>query len=270
MEHSDSIVNIIPALIAAQQKYETVKKTKYNKYHESYYADLSDYIEATLPALNGNGLTIIQGVDFTENQTVVNSALVHTSGEFFSQTIHIPGKQEKAQDVVSASTYARRVQWTSLAGVAAEDDDGNSASGNSENKKQPNPPDRPKVNQKPSTATQSPRPEEKKPSQPENVQNIPVVRKMDKPKEQVVTGATIISGGETTVHTQSTADTPYTKEEYLAVVAPKVKSFYDKADRADILTFIKENSGGKKTEELSRAEWTAIFSKMDEKFGGKQ
>jgi len=273
MERSESVTKLVPALIAAQKSYKPLVKNKTNLYFGSKYADLADVIEATQDALNTNGLTIVQGVDFIEGQTVVHTVLVHESGEYMSQSLRIPGAQASAQLVIAASTYARRGQWVALAGIAADDDmDGNAP----ESKKQPNPPDRPKVNQKPSTATTAPRPEEKghsnlaRTAAGKTTLESRIVLKMDESKEQAITGATIISGGETTIHTQSTADTPYTKEEYLAVVAPKVKSFYDKADRADILAFIKENSGGKKTEELSRAEWTVIFSKMDEKFGGKQ
>jgi len=271
MERSESILKIVPALIAAQKNFKPLIKTKFNPHFQSWYADLADVIEATQSSLNDQGLTVVQGVDFVDTQTVVHSVLVHTSGEYFSQSLKLPGQQIKPPDVVSASTYGRRCGWVALVGVSADSDDEDGA----DPKKQPSPPDRPKVNQKPSTATQAPRLEEKghsnlaRTAAGKTTLESKIVQKTDSPKEQVITGATIISGGETVVHTQ-TADTPYTKEEYLAVVAPKVKSFYDKADRAEILAFIKENSAGKKTEELSRAEWTAIFSKMDEKFGGKQ
>ena len=255
MEHSESILNIVPALIGAQRKYQKVKKTKHNTYHDSYYADLADYIEATLPALNDNGLTIIQGVDFTESQTVVHSALVHVSGEYFSETIHIPGKQEKAQDVVSASTYARRVQWTSLAGVAGEDDDGNAASKN--NKQQPPKKEPPKVNQTPAQPTTAARPGEAK-AAPANPKVPPQNTAIASPQADSAAPA------ETVRKTDDSA--PYTKEEYNAEIVPRVKALYadDEAKKKDVIAKIK-GAYQKETKDYTRAEWAELFAKLEAK-----
>ena len=133
MIKSDSIGLLTAALIAAQNEFLPVLKTKENPAYKrgnvtSKYAGLDDALEATQPALGKNGLVVIQ---FPINDTYrvgVFSMLVHTSGEFIGDGFTLPLAKQDPQGGVAAVTYARRCGLLAILGVAAEDDDGNTAS----------------------------------------------------------------------------------------------------------------------------------------------
>lgn len=91
------------------------------------YAGLDVVIASTLPALNANGLSVIQIPDANELVTV----LAHSSGAYIQATCALPG-WNRIQEFGSAITYIRRYCWLSIVGAfpAQEDDDANVASGN--------------------------------------------------------------------------------------------------------------------------------------------
>jgi ERF superfamily len=173
IKRSDSIGQLVAALALAQTEFETISKDHVNPYYKSRYADLSDVIAATQPALNKNGLTIIQiPLSPVSGRCFAGafSMLAHTSGEFISTELLLPVKEDKydAQGVGSSITYARRYTWQAMVGAAAEDDDdGNAAAGRGESSSQSEQPWRvpkpPAVNQNPATTggsrpNQSPKP----------------------------------------------------------------------------------------------------------------
>ena len=133
MIKSDSIGLLTAALIAAQNEFLPVLKTKENPAYKrgnvtSKYAGLDDALEATQPALGKNGLVVIQFPINDTDRVGVFSMLVHTSGEFIGDGFTLPLAKQDPQGGVAAVTYARRCGLLAILGVAAEDDDGNTAS----------------------------------------------------------------------------------------------------------------------------------------------
>lgn len=124
MKTSDNITNISAALLAAQKSMGNAKKGSANPFFKSSYADLNSVREATLPALNENGITVLQvPVGHT-----IETTLLHESGEYIASSIEIVcSKSNDPQAYGSAITYARRYALQALLCIGAEDDDAEGA-----------------------------------------------------------------------------------------------------------------------------------------------
>lgn len=119
--------NIAAALAAAQAQMGKALKSANNSHFKSKYADLSSVVDATMPALNANGIAVIQPMQESETGRVVMTKFIHTSGEVLECAIPLIVAKNDMQGMGSAITYARRYGLMSLAGIAPEDDDGNAA-----------------------------------------------------------------------------------------------------------------------------------------------
>lgn len=105
------------------------KQTKDNPFFNSKYAGLSDILEAIKKPLTDNGLAVTQVTEVMAERLILETVLMHTSGEWISCTYPIEPVQKTPQGMGSALTYARRYSLSALLGVASEeDDDGNEAS----------------------------------------------------------------------------------------------------------------------------------------------
>lgn len=92
------------------------------------YADLASVWEAIRAPLSANGLAIMQLTETVDRSSVcVVTMLVHASGEFVRTRLMMPVTKQDAQGFGSALTYARRYSLMAIAGIAAEDDDGEDA-----------------------------------------------------------------------------------------------------------------------------------------------
>ena len=131
MNTSDTIKELVPALLAFQAEVEAVPKGADNPFFKSKYADLPSIVKAAQPLLSKNGLGVIQTVGGTYNDTdTLTTRLVHTSGEWIEDEarIHL-GEKDTAQAQGSAITYARRYHYSAILGLVTDvDDDGNAAS----------------------------------------------------------------------------------------------------------------------------------------------
>lgn len=136
MKRSESIQAVVKALIVAQGNMGDVRKTATNPAFRSKYADLAAVVEAVLPALQAAGIAVIQNPSciFDESGAIVTveTIFAHESGEWLGAELAIRPTKSDPQAIGSAITYGRRYSLLSLAGVAPEDDDGNSASVQSE------------------------------------------------------------------------------------------------------------------------------------------
>jgi hypothetical protein len=137
MQKSESISNLVKALIAAQHEFDPIIKDKRNPFFKSKYADLTGVIEATQSALQKNGLVVSQFPVSEGNQIGVLTVLAHASGEFLSESYTLPLSKQDPQGGAAAVTYARRVAYQGVIGVTSEDDDGNIASGKDEETQEP-------------------------------------------------------------------------------------------------------------------------------------
>jgi hypothetical protein len=128
---SESIKELSTALSKAQGEFYHAKKDVNNTFFKSKYADLASVIDAAKKPLSDNGLAVIQITDFTENgDTYLITTLSHSSGEWISGRYPIKPVKADPQGMGSAITYARRYAFSAITGIAADDDDGNAASGN--------------------------------------------------------------------------------------------------------------------------------------------
>src|SRR6185369_3604983 len=127
MKTSSSITTIAAVLPKAQAEIKGAVKDATNPHFKSRYADLTSVIEACKAALNKHGITFLQPVRSGESGVVVETVLLHTSGEWISDELELPVSKNDAQGVGSAITYGRRYGLQSMVGIPAEDDDGNAA-----------------------------------------------------------------------------------------------------------------------------------------------
>lgn len=135
MKFSETRSAIVPALVKARLAMNTeVKKNKENKgITGAWYANLESFLETIRPALELNGLIVVQTpLPCTEKSQMLilqlETMIIHESGEFMTETMEMPmtfSRGAPAHAVGSAITYARRYHLASLFGIAQSDDDGN-------------------------------------------------------------------------------------------------------------------------------------------------
>lgn len=129
MKTSESIASLAAAMAKAQATIDGAKKDSANPHFKSKYADLASVWDACRAALTANGLSVVQAPGpCVDNRLEMTTMLLHSSGEWISETLTIPLAKVDAQGYGSATTYARRYALAAMVGVAPEDDDGNAAS----------------------------------------------------------------------------------------------------------------------------------------------
>lgn len=128
MTHSEQINEIAAALSKAQAVIAGAVKDKTNPHFKSDYADLSSVWDACRKPLTDNGLSVAQTAATEEGRVGVTTILMHSSGQWISDTLVMKPTKDDPQGVGSCITYARRYALAAMVGVAPEDDDGNAAS----------------------------------------------------------------------------------------------------------------------------------------------
>ncbi|HDT9224762.1 TPA: ERF family protein [Listeria monocytogenes] len=143
MKTSESIIEISKALSKFQEQAEQPAKSADNPFFKSKYVPLESVISAVKKHAPKLGLSYIQIPLTEENKVGVKTILMHASGEFVEfDPFMLPLDKNTAQGAGRALTYARRYTLSAAFGIASdEDDDGNSASGNTKpsNKNQAKP-----------------------------------------------------------------------------------------------------------------------------------
>lgn len=127
---SPSIGALASALAKAQEHIDGAKKDSKNPFFKSQYADLSSVWDACHKHLSANGLSVVQtSEDTPTGKVVINTFLLHSSGEWIRSTLSVPTKANDPQAVGSALTYARRYALSAMVGVCPIDDDAELAQG---------------------------------------------------------------------------------------------------------------------------------------------
>tara|TARA_R110000764_G_scaffold191080_1_gene276288 strand:- start:243 stop:704 length:462 start_codon:yes stop_codon:yes gene_type:complete len=116
-------------LIAAQKACDPLVKNATNPHFRNTYADLTATLDAALKALHAHNYALVQSVSRNEFGPFLRTSLTHTSGHEILSEVPLLLTKGNMQDLGSAITYARRYSIQSIMGLAAEDDDGNAASG---------------------------------------------------------------------------------------------------------------------------------------------
>lgn len=120
--------SVYAALVRAQANMTKALKDVPNGAFKTKYADLANVQDACFPALNAEGIAIIQPTGEDDSGRFVETVFYHaeTDTQIKCRVPLIVGKNDM-QGYGSAVTYARRYGLMSLAGIAPEDDDGNAA-----------------------------------------------------------------------------------------------------------------------------------------------
>ena len=127
MKQSESIKELATALATFQGEITSVNKDSVNPFFKMKYASLNSIWEHIREPLSKYGLSVIQGgePDLSDNHVVINTLLLHASGEWILSSLPIKPVKDDPQGIGSAITYARRYGLSAILGlVADEDDDG--------------------------------------------------------------------------------------------------------------------------------------------------
>ncbi len=120
---SENINELAGALAKAQGAMANAVMNRTNPHFKNAYADLSSVIDAIRVPLAANGLSVVQTMHPTERHLTLRTTLMHSSGQFIASDYPLPATQ-RAQEMGSALTYARRYSLAAMICNAAEDDDG--------------------------------------------------------------------------------------------------------------------------------------------------
>ena len=124
MKKSESIKELATALNKFQAECSGAKKDADNPFFGSKYANLEAVINCAKSALDNNGLAVSQFPIMDQGYCGVETILMHSSGEWISNTLLLACKKQDPQAMGSAITYARRYAYQSVLGIPSEDDDG--------------------------------------------------------------------------------------------------------------------------------------------------
>jgi len=118
---SDEIDKLAMSLVKAQSEIEIAGKSS-NAYNFKY-ADLAEIVRASRPALTKNELAVLQPITSHGNIRILETILLHSSGQWIKSFMHIPeisiqGKTP-IQSMGATITYLRRYAYASLVGVVA-------------------------------------------------------------------------------------------------------------------------------------------------------
>lgn len=127
MEMSASIAELAKALCKVQAQLEGAKKDSENPFFKSNYADLQSVWNAIKIPLSQNGLSVTQGFKEDDKALVIQSLLMHESGEWIRSSLRMPITKNDPQTIGSTASYGRRYSLAALIGVYQSDDDAESA-----------------------------------------------------------------------------------------------------------------------------------------------
>lgn len=127
METQHATPELFKALSDAQGEIENASKNAANPHYRSKYADLSEILNTIRPVFAKHGLSLSQSPSFDGSFASVTTVLSHSSGGYITGMASCVPAKTDAQGIGSATTYLRRYAAAGFAGIAQEDDDGNTA-----------------------------------------------------------------------------------------------------------------------------------------------
>jgi hypothetical protein len=136
VKQSETLAALAPALAAAQSELKAVSKDRTNPHFKNKYATLDAIMDEIRPVLAKHGLSVVQGMAHPDTDVngvvkafVLETMLLHKSGEYLANAAVMPVAKNDPQGVGSAITYGRRYGVSALLALATdEDDDGNHGS----------------------------------------------------------------------------------------------------------------------------------------------
>ena len=134
IDKSAEINELAAALAKAQSKLTHVKKDKTARIRMkaggeySYtYADLGSTWDAGRAALTDNGLSVSQLPSFESGWLMLDTILMHSSGQYISSQMRTRADEIDVKSIGSAITYLRRYAFAAITGLVADEDDDGSA-----------------------------------------------------------------------------------------------------------------------------------------------
>lgn len=121
--HSEQINEIAGALAKAQGEVTAAIEDKTNPHFKTSYSSLNSVWKACRNSTSKNGLAITQLMTGSNEQLVLVSILMHSSGQWIKSILPISSVKATPQALGSAITYMRRYSLAALVGVAPEEDD---------------------------------------------------------------------------------------------------------------------------------------------------
>lgn len=117
-QHKD----IYEALLVAKQSFKPLKKSGKNPHFKNEYSTLDDIRDATLEALNLNGVVVLHSGRVESEYTVLTTIVRHAaSGTQIEASFFIDN--DAPQKMGSAMTYGRRYNIVNLLDLIADVDD---------------------------------------------------------------------------------------------------------------------------------------------------
>lgn len=120
---------LFAAIAKAQAEVENASKNAQNPHFKSRYADLAEVLNTVRPVFAAHGLSLSQSTEYDGTHVRVTTCIGHAGGGYITSTAACVPSKADAQGIGSASTYLRRYSLAAMAGVAQEDDDGETAAG---------------------------------------------------------------------------------------------------------------------------------------------
>jgi hypothetical protein len=124
---SKDVNELYAAMAKAQSDMDVAYMSSENPYFKNKYADLTEIVRVSRPALTKNGLAVLQQIlPNDEGQNVLYTILTHSSGQFIESAMKVLPQKTDVQSIGSYITYLRRYCYATLIGVVVsdEDDDG--------------------------------------------------------------------------------------------------------------------------------------------------
>ena len=127
MQTDHATPELFAALSKAQGEIENAAKNSANPHFNSKYADLAEVLNTIRPVFAVHGLSLIQSTEFDGAMVSVTTLLAHAGGGYVTARASCVPAKTDAQGIGASTTYLRRYSAASVAGIAQEDDDGQSA-----------------------------------------------------------------------------------------------------------------------------------------------
>jgi len=126
---SPELGELFKALSKTQGEMEFASKDGKNPFYKSKYSTLTAVIKASRPFLSKNGLSVsqIECMPPDGGPWSLSTILNHDSGQFIGGSSPINPSKKDIQSAGSYISYLKRYAYSSIVGVATEDDDGEKA-----------------------------------------------------------------------------------------------------------------------------------------------
>jgi hypothetical protein len=118
--------SIYNKLYKVQKEIGAISKDSTNPFYKSKYFDINSLIKQLTPILEKHNLLLLQPIQDDKQYSIIYDI---DDGDSVESSLSLPINLD-AQKIGGAITYYRRYTLVALLGLQAEDDDGNTATGN--------------------------------------------------------------------------------------------------------------------------------------------